>query len=64
MKLEALKDSVSLSKEFLKSRKNTAILYQIGLPLENSKEENAKMHLFTVVKYVNKGKLSSHLWFF
>lgn len=36
----------------------------MALPIEGSKEKDAQMHLFTVVKYSNKGKLSSHLWFF
>lgn len=41
-------------------------MYQMALPLEQKPgmEEDPKMNLFTVVKYSNRGKLSSHLWFF
>lgn len=64
IKLEALKVAVKLARDYLKSREATSILYQMSLPIENSLEPGAKMNLFTVVKYSNKGKLSSHLWFF
>lgn len=41
-------------------------MYQMALPLDPQKkgESDPKINLFTVVKYSNKGKLSSHLWFF
>ena len=64
IKLEALKKAVKLARDFIKSREATSILYQMALPIENSIEPDAKMNLFTIVKYSNKGKLSSHLWFF
>lgn len=33
LKLDALKDSVMIAKDYLKSRENTAIMYQMALPL-------------------------------
>ena len=39
-------------------------MYQLSLPLFESAEDDAKMTIFPITKFMNRGKLSSHLWFF
>lgn len=51
------------------SRDNLALLNTFRVPIKMStktldRKFDAKMNLFLVTKYKNRGKLSSHNWFF